>query len=333
MDEILRSRAAMVLATLGATVAVVGEILGVVGFATLDVSSPGTFTDLGHAHSWLFFAGSVLVTGAVGVATWGRIVEGHAAANSGDADVLELFGATVATVLLAVGSLVSAASTGTSAGDTVGAVGIGLWGVLALARAGRQNLAERRAAAERGGRTSALWLAVSVGLLLLAVGSGIGFDPSNQGSSMASGILSATGLGFWAAATALARSSGLLPSPLVPRVVAGLSLAVTSYVAQAVVAGVVFGPTGTVTGLRIGGSIILALLGMSLAVFGSAAWARGAALPAPGATSPHVPTADAPSDGAMTPPPAAFCTQCGHGLSTGARFCASCGAPVEGVRS
>jgi hypothetical protein len=336
MDEILRSRHAMVLATLAAVLAVVAEVIGVVGFATLDVRNPGAFADLGHAHDWLFFAGWVLGLGAVGLATWERIVADQQGVGPANAITLELIGASVATLLLALGSLVSAASSGSSAGDTLSAVGIGLWGLLALSRAGRENLADRQAAGHRSGRQSALWLAVSAGVVLLAVGSGIAFDPSNQGSSMASGILSAVGVGVWATATAVARRHGLLRSSLVPRIVVALVLGAASYIAQAVLAGVVFGPNGTVTGLRIGGAILLALLGLSLGCFGSAAWVRVVELLA--AVGPDAPvlTVDAPSDRAPldpTPPPApaSFCAQCGSPLTERARYCWSCGAPVQAV--
>jgi hypothetical protein len=341
MHQIVRSRNAMLLAAMGAATAVLGEVMGVIAFAILNLNSPGTFTDLGHAHDWLFFGGSLLVLGAVGLVTWERIAQNQGATHSSGPETIDLGGATVATLFIAIGALVSAASSGTTTGDTLTAVGIGLWGFLALTRAGRQNLSDRQASSSAGiGRLTAIWLGVAGGLILFAVGFGISFDPSSQGSSIASGIIAAIGVAIWAGAIVVARNHDLLASPHVPRVLAALGLAAASFVAEAIVAAIVFGSGGTVTELRIGGAIIEALLGLSIAVFGYTAWLRSVELPvlarraasAGPVTPPPSPAPSpvaSPADASTTPGSSpAFCSSCGGALSDGVRFCPSCGAQV-----
>ncbi len=344
MNEIVRSRDAMLFAALGAALAALGEVAGVIGFAVLNINSPGTFTDLSHAHDWLLFGGSLLALGAVGLVAWRRIAEDQGRAVLVGAGGLELGGATVATLFIALGSLVSAASSGSSAGDTLSAVGIGLWGLLALVRSGRLSLADRTGPPGSGmGRLTTIWVAVAAGLILLAIGYGISFGASSQGASIASGVIGAIGLGVWAAAVADARNHGLLSSPLVPRVLAALGLAAASFLAEAVVAGIVFGPSGTVTGLQVGGAVIDLLLGLSIAVFGHAAWLQVGGLPVPArAATRTAPAPSAPSPAAGEPaggeaehgvagrtapgPGARSCLSCAAPVPEGARYCPSCGA-------
>lgn len=358
MNEIVRSRNAMAIAAAGAALVVLGELLEVIAFAVLNINSPSTYVDLGHAHDWLFFAGVAIILGAVLMVTWSRIVHSQVATHAGHVtpvghtgvmgsmgqETAELVGASLATLFLAIGALVEASSNGSTAGNALAAVGFGLWGLLALSRAGRHNLSQNQPAPTPGSaQLAGMWLAVALGLILLAVGYGIGYVATDRGSSIAASVIAAIGIAVWLGAMVRARTVGLLRDALVVRILIGLGIAIAAFVGDAIVAAIEFGPNGTVLGLRIGGAIVVALLGLAIAAFGLTAWSRALALPAvtpsaaPPATGFAAPASSfaTPSGfGAAAPAPTAtspsvrYCTSCGAALAEGTRFCGSCGAPT-----
>lgn len=90
MNEIVRSRNAMLLASLGAVLGALAEVLGLIAFAVLNINNDTTYLDLGHAHDWVFFGGSLLVLGAVGLVAWERIAQSSGAGTSAGPATLEL---------------------------------------------------------------------------------------------------------------------------------------------------------------------------------------------------------------------------------------------------
>ncbi|MGB9112011.1 MAG: hypothetical protein WCF24_04710 [Acidimicrobiales bacterium] len=184
--------------------------------------------------------------------------------------------AAVATLLFAIGVLAFASSTSSfTAADVISAVGIGGWALLALARAARINLAEQRGQVSPGRNSlTPPWLIVAGSLVLLAVSWGLPVVTTDQGVSIASGILRALGAGGLAIALAVARSSGVLVTRSVALAIGGLAFAVATGVAIAVVAAIVFTPSGTLTGLRIGVSLAAAFEALAFIMFGLASWTR-----------------------------------------------------------
>ena len=344
---LVRSRVTMMLGALGAILASLGMVCGTVAFAVLSRGNQHTSQDLIHAHDWLFFAGSVVALIGVSILLWQRVVGGVA-----DLDTAEIGGFVLALLFIAIGALLSATDTSSSSGDTLIAVGIGIWGLLAVVRAARASISESKSdqPSTQTNRVAALWLVAAVGSIVLAVGWGLSFS-SAQGTSIASGVILAVGIAIWIAAIAQARSEGLFSAADLPPVLVGLGFLLASFVAEAVVAGIVLGPNGTLTGLRVGGAIVSALEAAGFAGLGLAAWLRMNELPArlalpARASSPLSSNADRGSSSPTTvaepssegvssvdaPQPVQtqrrFCTACGRPLAAEDAYCGACGAPV-----
>ena len=263
----------MALLVAGAVVFVLGTAFLLASDATLPSSYLGASSDLAQAGRWLEFVGGACALGAVCVAGWELILRSAWIASA------EIAAAAVGTLLITVGLLTAASSNGSSAAAPVtGAVGIGIWALLVLARAARVSLAEQRPArapsqGNQGGRESQaeLWLAAAVGLFVLAIGYGFSSAASSRGPGIAAGLLEAIGIGVLAGTVAAARSRGLLHSHPVPAVLAGLALLAASFLADAVVAGLAF---GTLTGLGAGLTVVTAVELAGIIALGVAAWTR-----------------------------------------------------------
>lgn len=272
MHYITRSRTAMTLAVLAAGLFVLAELLGLIAFATLDPLHIGTFNGLRHAHDWLAFSAALIAVVAVAAASWELVL---AKLTS---DAAEIGVAAAGTLLIAVGTLVSAISDSSQqTADIIGAIGVGVWGFLLVSRAARRSLAEHEAGAGTS-RQASLWLTAGVGVLMLAVGSGLVVSPDNQGVSIAAGVITAIGFVILASAIALARNGGLLAGAVLAVVLSGLGLLAAAYVAVAITAGVVFTRSGTLTGLRVGTCIALFIEILGVLALGYAAWLRTADL-------------------------------------------------------
>ncbi len=272
MHYITRSRTAMTLAVLAAGLFVLGALMGLIAFATLNISNPGSFTSLGHAHDWLTFSAALVALVGVSAAAWELVLAKR------NAEVPEVAGAAVATLFIAIGSLVNASSSsGSQTANVLGAIGVGGWGALCLIRAARRSLAEQHGAVDST-RQASIWLTAAVGLFVLAIGSGLVTSIDNQGVSVAAGVIQTLGILILAASLAIARNQRFLISRPMPAVLAGLGLVAASFLTQAITAGVVYGPGGTISGLRVGLSIAYALQMLGAAALGYAAWLRTAEL-------------------------------------------------------
>ncbi|MGH9122246.1 MAG: hypothetical protein ACRDYC_09940 [Acidimicrobiales bacterium] len=269
MNAIVRSRNAMMLVAAAAALYAVGTLCALIAYATLTPSDVGsTFADLGHTSDWLHFAGAFVAFAAVCVCAWENMA-------ARDKEVLgELPGAGLGTLLIAIGALIGAVSaSAATASGIVAAIGVGAWALLALGRAARYNLADQKAPGT-GAALVPLWLVAAGGLALLAVGTGINIDVTDQGTGIASGILEALGVGLVAAALFEARSKGMLRSRPTWIAVEGLAATTLGFLAATVVAAVVFKPNPSLTGVRVGLAITYALLALGLAVLALAAWMR-----------------------------------------------------------
>jgi hypothetical protein len=331
VGEITKSRIAMSLIVCAALAYVIGSACGVAAFAVLSDSNLGAFTDLGHASDWLHFVGALAALVGVGAAGWELVLQKNTS------EVWEVGSAALSTLLITIGTLVLASSSSSaSTGNVVGAIGLGSWGLLLLSRAARRSLAEQEQPAGQTGQAK-LWLTASVGLVLLAVGSGFTVGFSDQGLGIAAGVIQAFGAAALMAALTRAQSERLLVSRSMPPLVAGLAILVIAFVGKAIVAGIVFTPSGTLTELRIGGSLVTAIEMVAVAVLGYAAWLRVGDLVGssgvPLAANTAVMEVPSPAGGvagvATEVSGPNICASCGAPLSPGANFCPQCGTAVE----
>lgn len=270
MEHIARSLAAMVVLVAAAFIYVLGTAFLVGAFATATPSTLGTVSDLLHAATWLQFAAGVTALIAVCAAGWELVL------RSAWWGAFETGVAAVATLLIAIGLLIGATSElASSAGDVIVAVGIGVWAVVALIHAARSSLAEQMPGGTGAeARQAAFWLIASGGLFVFAVGSGLTVGVAAKGTAIAAGVLEAVGAAVLCLSVAAASVSGSLRSRAVPAVLGGLGLLTAAGVALSVVASLVFGPNATLTGLRIGPSIVTAILLTAIAALGLGAWSQ-----------------------------------------------------------
>jgi len=280
LEHIIKSLTPMALLVAGAVVFVLGTAFLLASDATLASSSLGASSDLAQAGRWLQFLGGACALGAVCAAGWELVLRSEWVAGA------EIAAAALSTLLLVIGLLVSAASTGSSTEAVVtGAVGIGIWALLVLSRAARVSLAEQGPAHEAAqgagtavpggqgghGRQADLWLAAAIGLFVLAIGYGLSSAAGSRGPGIAAGVLEAAGVAALAGSVAVGRSRGLLRSRPVPAVLTGLALLAVSFLAAAIVAGLAF---GTLTALGVSLVVVTAIELAGVAVLGVASWTQ-----------------------------------------------------------
>jgi hypothetical protein len=268
MGEITKSRAAMIIAAFAAIAYVFGTALVVVAYAVLTPGNLGTATDFRHAADWLHFIGVLAAFVGVGAAGWELLLKGRLVA------LLGVGAAIFSTFLLAIGALVNAAfPSSDAAANVLTAIGIGGWAFIALVTAAHRSLIEH-AKQLLPPHQAALWLSASAGLLFLAIGAGMTVGPLDQGLGIASGLLQALGAGILAATLAIARRDRFLLSRSVPLAIGGLVVGAFAFVIVAIVAGIVFTPSGTLVQLRVGLSVAATVLLCAVAMLGVAAWLR-----------------------------------------------------------
>jgi hypothetical protein len=321
VGSITKSQAAMTLVVCAAVAFVVGSAFAIAAFAVLTPTNIGTYTGLGHASDWFHFVAALAALVGVSVAGWELVLRKEVS------DVWEVGAAAVATLFIAIGALVGAASSSAlSTANILGAIGIGGWALLALVKAARQSLVEQGQASGLPSQAR-LWLGASIGLVLLAIGSGFTVD-LNKGLGIAAGIIETLGVGSLAATIAAARNQHFLDTRTVPRVISGLALVAVSFAGSAIVAGIVYGPSGTITELRIGGSLTTTVQLLGVALLGLAAWTRVSEL----IVAPRMVAgagATLASSTSLGPPTSVSttlaCKSCGEPLFEGSSVCRQCG--------
>jgi len=266
MEQIVKSLKPMALAVVAAVVFVLGTAFLIASDATLTPSSLGASSDLAQPGRWLQFLAAAAALAAVCAAGWDLIVRTDWAGG------VEIAAAALGTLLITVGLLAAAASNGsTSSGPVTVAVGIGIWALLVLSRAARTSLSEKGTENAPRPLQSQIWLAMAVGLFVLAIGYGLTAAANSQGPAIAAGLLEAIGVGTLAASMAAARSRGWLHGHPVSAVLAGLVVLTVSFLAAAIVAGL---GLSTLTAQGVGLGIVAAIELAAFVVLGLAAWTR-----------------------------------------------------------
>ena len=123
--------------------------------------------------------------------------------------------------------------------------------ILLVVSGARRSLVEQHA--PHGSRQAALWLAAAGALLFFAVGVGLQTGSiDNRGLGIATGVILMLGAASLAVTITAARARGLITTEEFPMLVAGLWTLAAAYAASAIVAGVVYGPSESLTALRVG---------------------------------------------------------------------------------
>ena len=263
MERVPQSLIAMVLAVVACLCYAFSGGLSAWFFVTLSVSSLAG-SNLSEAGSWMLFVAAAVVFAGLCAPAWESVLARQwvSAAEAG--------GAAIGALVLAIGLLIGAASASNPAGAVIPAVGIGIWALLALARAGRMSLLEQESS---GPRQASLWLISAFGMFASAIGYGLSAS-TGTGALVALAVLLAAGLAALGVSVGLARMRGLVTSRATRGVLAGVTALAASYVAFAVAAGLESGPGATMDGLRIGFSAVYVLQTAAALVLGIAAWTK-----------------------------------------------------------
>ena len=273
----MRSSRAVLLLVAAAGFSSVAAGLAGLAYLLLSYRTVGAFEGLATASEWVGFVALGVGLAAVATTFWAAVVTGRWQR------CVELGGAAVASLLIAIGSLVTAASgpAGSGAGSVVVAVGVGGWMALCLVTAGRRSIAEQRKGARR---CSDLWLVATGGLLVLAVATGLpSAAAGDQALAVAGSVLALLAYASIAAALELAGRRGDIASPRLRLLVVGLLVVAGSYLVGAVADGFVFAPSAGLGADRVGLSVPELLQAGGWAVVALAAFGRLAdLLPSPG---------------------------------------------------
>ena len=261
----------MALVVVAAFIYAPGIAFAIGGYAALTPTTFGTALGLLHAAGWLRAVGWAAALAAVCIAGRELLLRGAWAS------ACEVGAGALGALLVTIGMLINATSAESNpASSVVGAVGVGVWALLALSRAARRSLAGQESASEGIAvpREGMLWLLAAGGLFVLAIGSSLTPDFISKGNGVAAGAVEAVGVAILVGALAAARAQGRLPSRATPVTLAGLASLAAAFAASAVVSGAVFGPNATLAGLRAGVLIVVAIQMAAVVVLGLAAWLR-----------------------------------------------------------
>jgi len=232
VKEFTRLHSVMELAAVGAALAMLSELYVAGTAATLSTSASSTPHNLDVGAGWLHFAAIAVVFGAAGAACREQV------RKSGWAQATETGTATVATLLIAIGSLIAvAAHTGGSAASGLQAVGYGLWGLLLGVHGAAVSPKEHRQ--PRGRPQAGLWVVAGTGLIVAAVGRGLMGAASTTRVLVANPAIDAAGILIVAGTIAWAVRRQCLGQTQQARLVfAGLVMLAFSDVVAAVYEGV-----------------------------------------------------------------------------------------------
>jgi len=192
----------MIMASIAAAIWALANVLAGIAFATfsgpLDTS---TFSNLATASGWLTFSSALVALGATCFVAWSLYLARQWT------QLWEVGGASLSTLLLAIGLLVLAAQSHNStsnAGNVVAAIGLGGWAIVIVVGAARHALLEQ----ENAGLThqATLRLGAAGAVVLIAVSVGLPNPTINDASvAIATGALLAVGFAGLLVVISLAR--------------------------------------------------------------------------------------------------------------------------------
>lgn len=322
---VCQSRTLRWLLAAGAGLGALSWLLEAVGWFALSATNTVTTLDLARASAWLWCAAAAVVLAGFAVASW----EAFVATGHGEL-VAWRSGAVLATFVVALGALISAASfsspgAGSSATE---AAGYALWAVLLGAGMARRVALDGSSSvgAQRTVPPAATGLIIGAGAFVALVIASV-----LPGLSIGDVTPATLGDVFWAVgfvlgALAMVRG-GLVGEahPATPYLLGALLVGAAGEIAHAAATPLVWRFTSTPTDFRVGPGapalVLTAALGLG-ALAGLVAADRALGLPA----APRRLGSTAPSSSSESAPVSApYCAACGQPTTPGARFCSSCG--------
>ncbi|MGO8860711.1 MAG: DUF2510 domain-containing protein [Acidimicrobiales bacterium] len=289
----------MIMASIAAGIWALANVLAGIAFATFSGPLDTTFSNLATASGWLTFGSALVALCAICFVAWSLYLARQWT------HLWEVGGASLSTLLVAIGLLVLAAQSQNStsnAGNVVAAVGLGGWAIVIVVGAARHALLEQ----ENAGVThqATLRLGAAGAVVLIAVSVGLPNPTINDAAvAIATGALFAVGFAGLLVVLSLGRSRYLIRTRQAPMIILGLAVLVVAGVAHAVGYGVAYGaPPYSLLTFRIALSIPAFIESVALLVLAWAAVGRLSELPSssptmsqPGWMSPSAPPTVPPS--------------------------------------
>ena len=277
MIAFVRSREAMIMASVAAVIWSLANVLAGIAFATFSgPQDSSTFNNLATASGWLTFGSALVALCATCFVAWSLYLARQWT------QLWEVGGASLSTLLLAIGLLVLAAQSHSStsdAGNIVAAIGLGGWAIVIVVGAARHALLEQ----ENSGLThqATLRLGAAGAVILIAISLGLPNPTINDASvAIAAGALSAVGFAGLLVVLSTARSRYLIRTRQASLILLGLAILVLAGVGHAVGYGVVYGaPPYSLLAFRIALSIPAFIESVALLVLAWAAVGRLGELP------------------------------------------------------
>lgn len=268
MEYIPRSASAMALIVAALFFYAVSIVLAVVFYATL---TPDLSLGLYRASAWLGFVAGIAAFSAVATAAWETVPRKDWIAFA------ETAVASAATMLYAIGLLIEASTVenGTTAGGVVKAIGLGVWGLVALSRSARLSLAEQKPETVIAPITKhqpAKWLVAAGGLLATAVGAGLIDASTGTSDFISAGAVTAAGMGAICGALIAARRQGFLRSAVTSAAVTGLAVLAAGILTFAIALGTAAGSHWSPTIFRAATATTTAIQLIGVLILGGVAW-------------------------------------------------------------
>ncbi|MCL5048441.1 MAG: hypothetical protein M1374_06635 [Firmicutes bacterium] len=263
MNKLITNKQSLLIIAIATAALALVYIFGGLAYITLSYTSNTASQDLSTASVWINLCAVIGYLANLGNLSFDAMVKKEWKVFG------ELGGMTVAFFIMAIGFLVSALNVNTIAGNsTMVAVAIGLVSLVLLYRAADLSIeAQNNGQSSREGK---LWLVSFLGVLLLSIGYGIA--SSSSSSAVAAGVLSAIGFALIGGVVATAYKNGQLASVVTLYVVRSAGILAIASLVAAILQGIEFSPSSSLTGVQIAGAVPAFLLAVAYGVLAYATW-------------------------------------------------------------
>jgi hypothetical protein len=277
MIELSKSRFAMAIVWLAATLVTIAILLEGLAFVLLSPTDQSTSSNLNTAYVWVFFAGWAVAVVALLTAEWILCLRRHWAA-AGEVGVLSL-----ATIVIAIGALYGGLDVNGSptTAQVLAAVGIGGWFLYYAVKAARRSFVEHDDPATA--HFAVLWFGAAIALAFIAVSQGLpSLDLNDAAMGVTQAVFAVVGCALLLAVIVVARATSAVKSPQTVLAAIGLALLALGSLGQAVTSVVVLRSWSsyTLNGVRIGIGVPEFVLAIGFAVLALAVARRVYEIPA-----------------------------------------------------
>jgi hypothetical protein len=289
LRSLTTSRQVLVLAAIAGGLVAIGEGLATIGWIVLQSTSSSTTKNLITAGAWVSFAGFFVALVAVLYRVWNVLSTNQLG------ELWELGAAGLAALFMGIGSLLGATEVSSTIGSLFGvtevsstpdagshiifAIGVAVWGIIAIAIAAANNVSEHQslvsAHAEVVTRRSPYWLGAGGAVILLAVALGFPTPSFPDGTpGVVSGSLAAVGFMVFLGVLAVARSRQLIRSSVLQILLAALGTVVLEQIARAVAYSLIFSSSAGITTVRVSEALTTGLGVLAYLLLAAVAWRR-----------------------------------------------------------